>query len=73
MTDTQIRVGEIYAADELPDNDTNNSGKPEWVGDNLIAVAHDGALYEFAMAFECTAVYNVTDDGDMELIEGEKR
>lgn len=72
MTDGEIEVGERYLPDELPENDMNNSGKLEWVGDDLLALATGGITYEFRMAVECTAIVD-TSDGEVTVLEGETR
>jgi hypothetical protein len=71
MTDTEIEVGERYLPDELPENDMNSSGKVEWVGDDLFALAVDGKTYEFKMVLECTGIVD-TSGGEVTVLEGER-
>ena len=68
-----IELGEKYLPDELPDNDMNNSGELEWVGDDIIALAVDGKVYEFKMAVECTSISKIKPDGEIEVLDGELR
>jgi hypothetical protein len=74
MTDnTSLMAGCLYTADELPENQMNNSGKLEGVGYNLLALAtEDGIMAEFKHAYECTAVYKMDDDGGVgEVLSGD--
>jgi len=74
MNQTDIKVGDKYGLDELPENQMNKSGKLEWVSDDVLALAHDGKLYEFTMAVECECVMNVSEeDGSVEVLEGERQ
>jgi len=74
MSDQEINAGEKYSLDELPGNQMNNSGKLEWVDDDLLALAANGKLYEFEMAVECTCVLDVDeDDGSVTVLEGERQ
>ena len=68
---TDIEVGDRYLPDELPESDMNNSGKLEWVGDDVLALAVDGTLYEFRMAVECTSISKIQADGEIDVIDGE--
>ena len=66
-----IKVGERYVPDELPDNDMDPHGNLEWVSDDVLSLAHDGKIYEFKMAVECTAIAEITEDGRFNTIDGE--
>ena len=68
-----IDVGERYSLEQLPENDMNNSGKVEWVGDDILALAVNGKLYEFKMAVECTSISRIDNDGEIEVLDGELR
>jgi hypothetical protein len=70
MSDDTIEVGEIYSLDELPDNEMHNSGKVEMVGDGKLALEHNGKMYEFQIAAECTAVTKY-EDGEVIVLDGE--
>ena len=43
----EIQLGELYRPEELPENEMNHSGKPEWVADEYAAIVLDGDSYEF--------------------------
>lgn len=67
-------AGHTYTREQLPENEMDPVGRPEWVSDDTIAVLSDGTMLEFRRAYECTAVYEITDDGDVgEVYSGEPR
>lgn len=70
---TDINVGGRYVSEELPENEMNNSGKLEWVSDDILALSNDGYLYEFKMAVECTSIAEFDENGELNVIEGELR
>lgn len=71
---TEFEEGEHYEIDELPENETNKSGKLEWVGDETLAlVTNDGQMVEFWWSHvECTDVkYVDRDTGGIHDTRGE--
>jgi len=67
-------AGELVTGEELPENAMDPSGKPEWVGDDLIAVVNDGVCIEMEIAYEVTAVYEHSADEPVgTVLSGEPR
>lgn len=60
----EFEAGQFVQTDDLPDNEMLNSGKPDWVGDDLIVVYSDGVQIEMRMAYEISAVYELDEDAD---------
>lgn len=69
-----FEAGELVTADDLPENEILNSGKPEGIDYNLIVVMNDNICIEMKQAFEVTAVYESTADEPVgEVLSGEPR
>lgn len=79
MTDTldadEFEAGMLCTSEQLPENDMDPEGRPEWVDDGLLAVLSNGTMLEFQHAYECTAVYEIREeDGTVgEIISGTPR
>lgn len=71
----EFDAGRLYAREQLPENEMDVEGRPEWVGENCIAVMNDGTMLEFERAYKCTAVYAIREeDGSVgEVYSGEPR
>ena len=68
---SDIEVGERYVPEELPENQMNQSGKLEWVDDDVFALVCANMIFEFKFAVECTGFGEITDEGEIVELEGE--
>lgn len=64
---TEFKEGEEYALDELPENDMNNSGNLEWVGDETLVLVHNNQHVElWYSSVKVRDVKYINDDGVLE-------
>jgi len=46
-TAAEIELGQFYRPEELPENEMDPRGNPEWVSNDLVTINHDARGYEF--------------------------